>query len=111
MSASVRPALASATSVAGTGPMPITFGATPATPHETSRTSGVRPSSAAFSAVVTRHIDAASFCPLEFPAVTVASGSSLPRTGFSLASDSTDVSARGCSSVSTHVVTARARTP
>ena len=80
--------------------MPMMFGATPADPHDTSRTSGSSPSSAAFSGVVTMHIDAASFCPLALPAVTVASGSSLPRTGLSLARDSTEVSARGCSSVS-----------
>jgi hypothetical protein len=41
--------------------MPITLGNTPATPQDTSRTSGVNPSSAALSTVVTMHIDAASF--------------------------------------------------
>ena len=65
----------SAAAVAGTGPMPMIFGSTPARPHETRRTSGVRPNSAAFSGVVTMHIDAASFCPLALPAVTVASES------------------------------------
>ena len=84
MSASVSPALASATSVAGTGPMPMTLGATPATPQDTSRTSGVSPSSAAFSGVVTTHIDAASFCPLELPAVTVALRIILAQNGFEL---------------------------
>lgn len=104
MSPSVTPALANAAPpVAGTGPMPITSGppTPPADAHDTSRTSGVRPSSAAFSGVVTMHIDAASFCPLELPAVTVASGSCFSRTGLSFLSDSRVVSARGgCSSVS-----------
>ena len=45
-------------------------------------------------------MEAASFWPLELPAVTVASGSCLARTGLSLASESTHASARGCSSVS-----------
>ena len=87
----------------------MTFGGTPATPQDTRRTSGVRPRSAAFSGVVTMHIDAASFCPLELPAVTVASGSCLPRMGLSLLSDSTEVSARGCSSVSITSSPARLR--
>ncbi len=100
MSVRVSPALASAASVAGTGPMPITLGATPATPQDTSRTSGVSPNSAARSGVVTTHIEAASFCPLELPAVTVASGSCLSRTGLSFARLSIEVSGRGCSSVS-----------
>ena len=86
--------------MAGTGPIPITLGATPAVAHDTNRTSGLRPSSAARSAVVTKHMDAASFWPLALPAVTVASGLSLDRTGLSLLSDSTVVSARGCSSMS-----------
>ncbi|OLT14175.1 hypothetical protein BJF79_03195 [Actinomadura sp. CNU-125] len=103
MSARVSPAAASALAVAGTGPMPIVRGGTPARPHETSRTSGRSPSSAARSGVVTTHAAAASFCPLAFPAVTVASGSPLPRTGRSRASPSMDVSGRGCSSVSTTV--------
>jgi hypothetical protein len=42
---------------------------------------------------------APSFCPLEFPAVTVASGSCFAITGCSAASASSDTSARGCSSV------------
>jgi hypothetical protein len=100
MSDSASPALPRAAAVAGTGPIPMTFGGTPATPQETSRRYGRRPRSAAFSGVVTMHIDAASFWPLELPAVTVDSGSCLPRMGLSLLSDSTEVSARGCSSVS-----------
>ena len=102
--------MASATSVAGTGPMPMMLGATPACPHDTMRTNGVRPYSSAFSGVVTTHMDAASFCPLALPAVTVASGSSASRTGLSLLSDSTDVSARGCSSVSISSSPCRVRT-
>ena len=45
--------------VAGTGPTPMTAGSTPATAVATTRASGRRPSSAAFSDVVTMHIDAA----------------------------------------------------
>ena len=110
MSDSFSPALPSAASVAGTGPIPMMLGATPADPQETSRTNGVSPSSSAFCGVVTMHMEAASFWPLEFPAVTVASGSSASRTGFSLLNVSTDVSARGCSSVSINSSPWRVRT-
>ena len=85
MSASVSPALASATSVAGTGPMPMMLGATPADPQDTSRTNGVSPSSSAFSGVVTMHMEAASFCPLELPAVTVDVRIISQQNGFQLA--------------------------
>ena len=78
ISESFTSAWASAFAVAGTGPMPMVRGGTPATPHETSRASGRRPSSAAVSGVVTIAIAAPSFCPLALPAVTVASGSSCP---------------------------------
>ena len=64
--------------------MPITSGPTPAEPQDTNRTNGVRPSSAALSGVVTRHIEAASFWPEEFPAVTVASGSCFEENRFQL---------------------------
>jgi hypothetical protein len=76
-------------------------GGTPPTPHDTSRARGRSPSSAAFSGVVTTQIAAPSFWPLALPAVTVASGSSLPRIGRSFASVSTDESGRMCSSRST----------
>ena len=62
--------------MAGTGPMPIVSGATPATAQPTSRTSGLaaralgRP-----PRVVTTQTAAPSFWPLALPAVTVASGS------------------------------------
>jgi len=45
----LEPSFPHANSVAGTGPMPLTLGGTPAMPQETSLTSGLRPSSAAFS--------------------------------------------------------------
>ena len=103
MSESLRSACASAFAVAGTGPMPIVRGGTPATPHDTSRASGRSPSSAAFSGVVTIATAAPSFWPLALPAVTVASGSSLPMIGRSVASFSTFASGRMCSSRSTTV--------
>ena len=109
-SASVIPARSSAFAVAGTGPMPIVRGGTPARAHDTSRTSGRRPSSAARSGVVTTHAAAASFWPLALPAVTVAWSSDLPRTGRSFARPSMVVSGRGCSSVSTTVSPLRDRT-
>ena len=74
------------------------------------RDASAEPYSAAFSGVVTKHMDAASFCPLAFPAVTVASGSCSSRTGLSLLSDSTVVSARGCSSASISSSPLRLRT-
>src|SRR5215203_1866018 len=100
---SLTPARSRAFAVAGTGPIPMVFGGTPATPHDTSRASGRSPSSAAFSGVVTIAIAAPSFCPLALPAVTVASGSSLPMIGRSLARVSTFESGRMCSSRSTTV--------
>ena len=100
ISASDRPALASARSVAGTGPMPMMFGATPADPQDTIRTSGRsarvrRPARGGHDAHRRRVV---------LPA-GVSGGDGglrilLPRTGLSLASASTVVSARGCSSVS-----------
>src|ERR1039457_1894647 len=78
--------------------MPIVSGGTPATAQLTSRANGVSPSSAASSACVTMQTAAPSFCPLELPAVTVASGSERPITGRSAARPSSVVSGRGCSS-------------
>ena len=54
-------ASASALAVAGTGPMPIVRGGTPATAHDTTLPNGRRPRSAARSGVVTMHAAAASF--------------------------------------------------
>ncbi len=84
MSASVRPALASATFGRRHRPDAHHVGGHPGhrprhQAHQRCQTEFARPS----PAWSTRHIDAASFCPLELPAVTVASGSDLPRTGFS----------------------------
>ena len=81
--------------------MPIVAGATPATAHDTRRTSGRSPSSAAFSGEVTTQTAAPSFCPDALPAVTVASGSSRPMIGLSRARASTVESGRMCSSRST----------
>ena len=79
--------------------MPMTSGSTPPAPgHQPNQRP--QPSSAAFSGMVTTHIAAASFCPLScrrHGGLRIM----FARTGFSLASDSTVVSARGASSVST----------
>ncbi len=47
MSASLRPARSSARAVAGTGPIPIVRGGTPATAHETIRPRGRNPNCSA----------------------------------------------------------------
>src|SRR3712207_9300770 len=69
--------------------MPVVLGGDPAAAQDTSRASGRRPSSAAFPGLVTTHTAAPSFCPLALPAVTGASGSSLPMIGRSFARVST----------------------
>ncbi len=101
ISSRVSPARSRAAAVAGTGPMPITSGPTPATAHDLSASSGRRPRRSASSRVVTTHIAAPSFWPLALPAVTVEASSIFWRTGRSAASCSRVVSGRGCSSRST----------
>ena len=88
------PTRSSTRAVDGTGPSSIRVGSTPALAHDTSRTSGVSPSSAGRCGVVTTHTAAASFCPLEFPAVTVEPGSPFV-IGFSRDGVSREVSAPG----------------
>ncbi len=110
MSFSPRPARFSAFSTAGTGPMPMRAGCTPATPQLTSRPSGFSRSASAFSRLATMQAAAASFCPLALPAVTVAAGSDLARIGRSAASFSRFASARGCSSRSNTVSPLRSLT-
>lgn len=97
-SSSPRPARDRVSTVAGTGATPKSRGLLPATAHETSRTDGVSPSAAARGGVVTMQAAAASFCPLELPAVTVDAGSFFPRIGRRRVSASSEESARGCSS-------------
>ena len=98
MSLISRPARCRAAAVAGTGPMPIVRGGTPARPQLTMRTSGLRPSSSAFARVVTIVAAAPSFWPDALPAVTVEFSSILARSALSLPSDSRDAPGRMCSS-------------
>ena len=95
MSSMVRPVRASAFSVAGIGPTPMTSGSTPAKPKPTSRMPTVRPSSRATSSAASRQPVAPSFSPAALPAVTCPCG----RNGvFSVASPSRVVCGRGGSS-------------
>ncbi len=87
--------------MAGTGPMPIRSGSTPATALATMRATGFSPSVLARLASTTSTAAAPSLRPEEFPAVTVPPA--LNAAG-SLASISSVVSGRGCSSSSTRVV-------
>ncbi len=64
---SASSAACNAFATAGTGPIPMVAGGTPPTPHDTSRTSGRNPSSAARAGWVTTQIAAPSFCPLALP--------------------------------------------
>lgn len=99
--------MVSTVAIDDTGPIPIVSGATPATAHEASRTSGVSPSAEALSAVVTTHIAAPSFCPEALPAVTVASGSVRPIMGRRRPRASTEVSARAAKTPDCWAATAR----
>ena len=103
MSARVSLARSRAFAVAGTGPMPIRDGSTPARAHDTTRTMGTSPNCAARSGVVTMQAAAASFWPLAFPAVTVALASASSMMGRRFARASSVVSARGVSSTETTV--------
>ena len=71
ISSSERPALRSALGTASTGPMPMIAGSTPAVAKLTSRPSGVSPSCAARSPVITTSAAAPSLIWLLLPAVTV----------------------------------------
>ena len=71
MSASFRPARLSAFCVAGTGPVPITAGSTPATAVARTFTSGLRPSDLARSSLITSSAAAPSLSGELLPAVTV----------------------------------------
>ena len=69
--ATPSPARASALRVAGTGPMPMTLGSTPATAVATMRASGRQPSASAALRRRPGSAAAPSLMPLELPAVTV----------------------------------------
>lgn len=74
MSSIVRPALARAFSVAGTGPMPMTSGSTPTKANDANRMRTGIPKATAASSEASRHAVAPSLRPALLPAVT------LPRT-------------------------------
>jgi hypothetical protein len=99
----VSPALARTLRVAGTGPIPMTRGATPATAAATMRARGVSPCCRAAASEATRRAQAPSLTPEALPAVTVPFGRVIGR---SLASASMEVS-RGCSSRSTATLSPR----
>ena len=92
------PARSRALRLAGTGPMPMTAGSTPATAVETMRASGRRPRLPAVFASASSTAEAPSLMPELFPAVTVPPSRNAGRRR---ASASADVSARGCSSRAT----------
>ena len=95
MSSMDRPALASAFSVAGIGPMPMTSGSTPTKAKVTRRMRTGSPSSRAVSSSASRHAVAPSLSPAALPAVTRPCG----RNGvLSVARSSIVVPGRGASS-------------
>ena len=90
------PARSRALRVAGTGPMPMTAGSTPATAVETTRASGLQPQLARPLRLHEQHRRRAVVDP---GAVAGRDRAAVPRNaGRSFASASADVSARGCSS-------------
>src|SRR5262245_16174526 len=92
------PARSSSFRTAGTGPIPITRGSTPATALPTKAPSGSTPSAWARSSLAITRAAAPSLMPLELPAVTVPPSLN---AGLSVASFSRLVSGRGCSSRAT----------
>ena len=92
------PAMPSAFWVAGTGPMPITRGGTPAAAMATIRAIGVNPCASRPLADASNSAAAPSLTPDALPAVTVMPS---PLTPLRAASCSGLVLGRGCSSVST----------
>ncbi len=98
MSFSSSPALARALRVAGTGPMPMMRGSTPAEAAQRIDASGATPLASAFCRDMTTTAAPPSLMPEALPAVTVPSPLN---AGRSPSSFSTVVSGRGCSSLST----------
>ena len=95
-----RPARASTLLVAGTGPIPMIRGSTPAAALATTRARGARPISRAPRSEASRSAAAPSLRPDEFPAVTEPAPSER-KAGLSRASASRVVSGRRNSSSST----------
>ena len=101
-SSSARPVRFSSFCTAGTGPMPITRGSTPALAQPITRASGVTPSRLARSALISTTAAPPSVMPEDDPAVTIPGcPSTSPNTGVSFCRFSIVVPARGCSSAST----------
>ncbi|MNP20096.1 hypothetical protein D3C76_1126570 [compost metagenome] len=101
MSARLRLATSSTLRVAGTGPMPMIRGSTPAVAMATTRPRAVRPWRLATSGLASNSAQAPSLTPEALPAVMLPpSRNGVP----SLASCSRVVSPRGCSSCSTTLV-------
>ena len=98
MSATVSPARSSSLRMAGTGPIPMTRGSTPATAVATTRAIGRSPIARARPASTTSRADAPSLIPDAFPAVTVPPSRN---AGRSFARPSAVASGRGCSSRAT----------
>ncbi|MNE58999.1 hypothetical protein D3C80_1540630 [compost metagenome] len=97
-SASDKPASSSTLRVAGTGPMPISRGSTPATAMPTIRPRAFKPWRRAAALLASSKAQAPSLTPEALPAVTLPpSRNGVPRR----ASCSSVVSPRGCSSCST----------
>src|ERR1700682_4629124 len=93
MSRSSTPALCNAERTAGTGPIPMIRGATPALEYPRIRARGTRFSDLARDSLITTTAAAPSLMPLALPAVTVPS---LANAARSMASDSVVVPARRC---------------
>ncbi len=100
MSSIVIPARASARREASTGPRPMISGDSAVRPVETIRASGVMPSSAALTSLITTTAAAPSLSGQQLPAVTVPFGR---KTGCSAATFSIVVPGRGPSSAATTV--------
>ena len=94
------PARARTLRTAGIGPAPMIAGSMPATAVATTRAIGFRPRAFARSASTSRTADAPSLIPELLPAVTLPPSR---KAGRSLASASSDESARGCSSRVTRI--------
>ena len=94
----VRPALANAFWLAGTGPIPMTRGATPAVALATMRAIGFNPCDDSAACDASNKAAAPSLIPDALPAVTDDPG---PFTPGNFASFSSVTCSRGCSSRST----------
>ena len=99
------PAFSSALREAGTGPMPMIFGSTPACAYDTNRASGFSPRRSASARSISTSAAAASFRPEALPAVT--EPPSFLNAGLSLLMSSSLASMRTCSSVSNITVPLR----